>query len=236
MNRMSPSRLMPNSSRGLMPASDADVMSSAVRLLRQGRTMLPKPRFRFISVPEVGWAKGGELLGTCAARLDAPDNSILILSLVEESGETVMLPPPGSRIEVSNNPDGIAVDDGLIDILQSVLRGTVISPAVFDDIVWPYPLIPLVVEASRTRRRGSPVCTPIVARGSGDEFISSLATTLYGIGTDLRVGIIITRSCLSSSGTAWDIFERIISKLSGSIELIEGSGGTAYGGLARRGG
>ena len=232
--QMSPSRLMPSNSRDLMPQNDSEVVSSAVRLLRQGRTMLPKPRFRFLSVPEVGWAEGGELLGTCAAQLDAPDNSIVLVSIVEDGHDAVILPPADGRITISNNPMGVSVDAGIIDILRSVLGVTETSADMFDRTPWPYPLIPLVVEASRTRRRGTPVCTPVGVRGVSDELLTNLARTLMSIGTELKVGVVITRSTLTSAGTAWSLFERIVSQLSGSIEIIEGSGGIAYGGSSRR--
>jgi hypothetical protein len=36
-------------------------------------------------------------------------------------------------------------------------------------------------------------------------------------------------------GPAWTLFERIMSQFQGSMELIEGDGGMAYGGSSRRG-
>ena len=232
--QMFPVRPMSSGLTRLMPGTDGEIVSSAVRLLRQGRTMLPKPRFRFLSVPEIGWGEGGELLGTCAARLDAPDNSILLVSLVEDERDSVTLPPADGMIVVPNNPSGVSVDGGLVRIIESILSMVEISPDVFGSSPWPYPLIPLVVEASRTRRRGTPVCTPMVVRGASASMLDLLVPTLFGIGTDLKVGVLITRSNLSSTGPAWELFERIVARLPIGIELILGTGGMAYGGSARR--
>lgn len=176
----------------LLPEDDSEVISTAVRSLKAGNTMLPRPRYRFVGVPELPWTSGIGILSACISLLDAPDNSVLCVSMCDRGRNVIVAPPSGSSSIVPNSPRPLPIDEGVCQILSDVLPPTceVVRGDVLDASPWSTVVSPLVVEACRMRMRGTPAFTAIVVEGDGE--LETIANALGSIAVTLKVGIVIT--------------------------------------------
>lgn len=215
----------------IVPADDAEVIALAVRSLKAGRTMLPRPRYRFVGVPELPWSEGLPIAAACTAVLDAPDNSVLCVSVDDDGSGGVVIPDVGYCQIVSNSHRPLPVDEGVCQILCDVLppaidvvRGDVIGASPWSSIV-----TPLVVEACRMRMRGTPAFTAMVV--GGVDHLDIVASALTSIALTLKVGVIVTIGPGSPSGQS--LFEMVGDLSDREVERIESAGLTGYGCVLR---
>jgi len=217
------SQLQPRQDDLLLP-EDSEVIVMAVRSLKGGRMMLPKPRFRFIGVPERPWSTSAPLIASCIALLDAPDNSVVCISRCDRDG--LMIPSPGRSHSVPNSPRPLAIDEGVCEILLDVIPPTIgVSRGdVMELSPWSRVVSPFVVEACRMRRRGLPAFTPMVIGGDRAE---TVAMALLGIAMSLKVGVVVTMPPDGDWGS--DILSSVASAVSKDLEEIPVDGDAGYG-------
>ena len=151
-------KIRPSSVLSLMPTDD--VVNHSLRYLKTDSDDQSR-RCRVVLLPFGEWGDCGFSIGRGVASLDFPDNSILFLSIQRSGSPAILLPPSNSIVDC---PGGSfpSVDNGVIDYLHKNM-GDVCSFSV-DDIEDSEALLslPMAVEASKMRRRGIPLCTPVV--------------------------------------------------------------------------
>jgi len=217
----------------LLPEEDSEVIATAVRSLKAGSTMLPRPRYRFVAVPESPWRSGIGLLSSCIALLDAPDNSILCVSICDRGLDEIIVPPSGSSITVPNSPRPLSIDEGVCQILSDVLPPLcdVVRGDVLDVSPWSTIVSPLVVEACRMRMRGTPAFTSAVLEGL--DHIETVATALVGIAITLKVGVVVTLSSEDEDSPGRILIGKMADAANRDVDQIRSDHGVGYGCVLR---
>lgn len=217
----------------LLPGDDSEVIATAVRSLKAGSTMLPRPKYRFVAVPESPWSSGIGLLSSCIALLDAPDNSVLCVSIADRGLNEIVVPPPGASTVVPNNPRPVSIDEGVCQILSDVLLPVceVVRGDVMEVSPWSMIVSPLVVESCRMRMRGTPAFTAAVLEGLDQ--IETVATALVGIAVTLKVGVVVTLSSNAEDSPGMTLIGMMADAANREVDAIRSDDGVGYGCVLR---
>jgi len=181
-------KITPSSVLRMMPVDD--VVNHSLRYLKVDPDDQSK-RCRVVLLPFGEWGECGFSIGRGVASLDFPDNSVIFISMVRSESPRIVLPPSNSFIEC---PGGSipSVDNGVIDHLFHIM-GDVCSFSV-EEIEESESLLslPMVVESSRMRRRGIPLCTPmIIGIPSGHDGWGDLSSSLWEMMDGFGIGAVI---------------------------------------------
>lgn len=156
-------KIRPASVLSMMPVDD--VVNHSLRYLKIDSNQ--EEKFRIVLLPFGDWGDCGFAIGRGVDSLDFPDNSVLFISVHRAKETKVILPPSNSMMDC---PGGSfpSIDNGVIDFLCKNTNHSFSVDWIEDSEA--ILSLPMVIETSKMRRRGIPLCTPIIIEISDDEW------------------------------------------------------------------
>lgn len=143
--------------------NNQDIYSKILKYLYLRNTKLPTPDKHIIIIPYGDWSKTGHISGEAISYLNFTDNSIIFLSEIND-GEDIIIPDKNTSIKIqgfTNSSNESLVDNQILDNIYQKMDNVKIGNSFFENNSHFFSNIPLVIEASRIRKRGVPLCTPI---------------------------------------------------------------------------
>jgi hypothetical protein len=164
----------------------------SVSLIHPGRD--GKDRRRLVAVPTSTWDECGEALGAGISSLDFPSNSIVLIEVIRGEGLQLILPPLGSSFHMPSVAGlrSPGIDEDLVRKIFAEMRGhSEFSSEAFSDGPCPFLVLPLVLEAARIRRRGTPCVTPLTVAVGDDPAAASLGRLLASLVSGMGLGVVV---------------------------------------------
>jgi len=184
----------------MIPQTPQEIVSQAIKYLYLSNKQLPQPIYHAVLSPYHQWSKSGHILGDAIAHLNFPDNSVLFISEID-SDDGIILPSLNSSIVLPHSPiltNKILTDNKIIHDIEKYVPNSKIAnnTGIFEQQTAPYIGIPLIIEAARIRKRGIPLCTPLLIGKNCDRV--KLTFVLQNLITKHGTGIIILNNSLIS--------------------------------------
>jgi len=193
--------------------------SQIIKYLYANSTQLATPKYKAIFTPTVEWRQYGHVLGNSIAQLNFPDNSVIFMTELEEDGDDFYLPEQNTQIVLPNSPNltnQIMVDNTVLSTLKNAIPNSFIQgSAFFEKCSHPFVPMPFVTEISRIRKRGVPLCTPVLFQRNCD--IQKLSNVLQYIIEKNGVGIVITDNNINYDLSNDEINQQTLYTLSSSL-------------------
>lgn len=165
MKKNTDSQIVANILPNMMPENPYDIISQAIKYLYLQRPKLPHPDVHAILTSSQEWYKCGHILGNAISRLSFPNNSVIFL-LESKDVDNILVPPINSSIILPHSSiltDQILVDNNVINkINKNINCSNINSVSILEKNSLLFIGMPLVIEAARIRKRGFPLCTPIL--------------------------------------------------------------------------
>ncbi len=139
------------------------IYSQILKYLYLQNTRLPSPDKHVIITPFGDWSKTGHISGEAISYLNFADNSIIFLSELNE-GEDIITPSKNTSIKINgytNSSNESFIDNQIIDDIYNKIDNVQTNDKIFMENPSYLSNIPIVIEAARIRKRGTPFCTPI---------------------------------------------------------------------------
>lgn len=186
-------RLTPRNLDGFMPSEDA--RQAAAKYLHIVGLDLPRTTSRVLLVPEQSWDLCGHVIGPSIAHLNFQDNSVLFVATASWIDEPI-LPPFEAEISLPFFEETYRIDDKAVEFLLEVIGGSRQDAQAMENAIGPFLSMPLVAEAATVRRRGLPLCTPLlVPFGWAD--LDSVGSVIAELVRKMGVSIVISSEMLA---------------------------------------
>lgn len=180
----------------MIPQSAQEITNQANKYLFLSRPKLPNPNYHVILAHAQEWSKTGHILGNAISHLNFPDNSIIFLSEVNDDS-TITLPDLNSSIVLPNSStllNQIFIDNYVVSNICKYIPDSIINTNIVSNSINPFIPIPFAIEAARIRKRGVPLCTPILFGNKCDK--TKLAVILEQMIIKHGCGVVILNNGL----------------------------------------